>query len=76
MQTILVIASGTFFLAGSFFLAYAVEFRADKQPRDGSDVQRAMDKMGGPALINRNNLRAGLILNCIGYVLMFLSTVL
>jgi len=73
-QTILIIASGTFFLCGTFFLAYAVEFQADKLAKGDSRLQRAIEKMGGPALLNHKKHRAGLILSCIGYVLLLLST--
>jgi len=74
IKTILIIASCTFFFAGTVFLAYAVEFQADKLAKGDSRLQREIEKMGGPALLNHKKHRAGLILSCIGYVLLLLST--
>jgi hypothetical protein len=76
MHTVLTIASGTCFLIGVFFLAYAVEFQADKQAKGDSRLQRALKEMGGPAKLNRVKHRTGLILSCLGYVLLLLSTAL
>jgi len=76
MHTFLVITSGTFFLVGTLLLAHSVEFQADKLARGADALQRAVNGMGSPGLINKAKLKWGRILSCAGYVALLLSTIL
>jgi hypothetical protein len=72
---LLVALSGASYLIGTVLLAYSIRWQSEILPKsDDSELAKNVRRMGNPGRTDVIRFRIGIILSCLGYFLLLIST--
>ena len=77
-KSILVVLSGGCFIVGTAFLAKSIKWQSEDTADliNNKSAKNEVRKMDSPGRTETKNLKAGMVLNAVGYALLVVSTVI
>ena len=77
-KSILVVLSGGCFIVGTAFLAKSIKWQSEDTTDliNNKHAKKKVRKMDSPGRTEIKNLRAGMVLNALGYALLVVSTII
>lgn len=77
-KSLLVVLSGACFIVGTAFLIRSIKWQSEDTADliNNKPTKKEARKMDSPGRTEIKNLRAGMVLNAIGYALLVISTVI
>ena len=77
-KSILVVLSGACFIVGTAFLVKSIRWQSEDTADliNNKSKKKEVRKMDSPGRTEINNLKAGMVLNAVGYALLVVSTVI
>ena len=78
LKSILVVLSAACFIVGAAFLTKSIKWQSEDTADliNNKSAKKGVRKMDSPGRTEIKNLKAGMVLNAVGYVLLVVSTVI